>query len=143
MVNKNDLRTGTLKRDFDATISDFIALVFDTFNDATNAFVVGSNHLAIQRDLLLYNGGVPEGRSYDMTWDIKWTSKSFIANDYYTTEWKVPMSALGTEKVKQNGDLVHINVTVKIHHGICGTKFLKNKTFLIWHFWGICILKNR
>ena len=29
MVNKNDLRTGTLKRDFDATISDFIALVFD------------------------------------------------------------------------------------------------------------------
>mgnify|MGYP003301351867 CR=1 FL=1 len=28
-----------------------------------------------------------------MTWDIKWTSKSFIANDYYTTEWKVPMSA--------------------------------------------------
>ena len=28
-----------------------------------------------------------------MTWDIKWTSKSFIANDYYTTEWKIPMSA--------------------------------------------------
>ena len=50
LVNENDLRAGSLKRDFDATVSDFIALVFDTFNDATNAFVVGSNHLGIQRD---------------------------------------------------------------------------------------------
>ena len=33
-VNKNDQKTGSLKRDFDATVSDFIALVFDTFNDA-------------------------------------------------------------------------------------------------------------
>tara|TARA_S200000501_G_scaffold244762_1_gene229138 strand:- start:1067 stop:3337 length:2271 start_codon:yes stop_codon:yes gene_type:complete len=93
MVNENDLRAGSLKRDFDATVSDFIALVFDTFNDATNAFVVGSNHLAIQRDLLLFNGGVPVGQSYDMTWDIKWTSKSFIEKDYYTTEWKIPLSS--------------------------------------------------
>ena len=93
LVNKNDLRAGSLKRDFEATVSDFIALVFDTFNDATNAFVVGSNHLGIQRDLLLFNGGVPVGKSYDMTWNIKWTSKSFIADDYYTTEWKIPLSS--------------------------------------------------
>jgi len=93
LVNKNDLRAGSLKRDFDATVSDFIALVFDTFNDATNAFVVGSNHLGIQRDLLLFNGGVPVGQSYDMTWNIKWTSKSFIADDYYTTEWRIPLSS--------------------------------------------------
>ena len=93
LVSKNDLRAGSLKRDFDATVSDFIALVFDTFNDATNAFVVGSNHLAIQRDLLLFNGGVPVGQSYDMTWDIKWISNSFITEDYYTTEWKIPLSS--------------------------------------------------
>ena len=93
LVSENELRAGSLKRDFDATVSDFIALVFDTFNDATNAFVVGSNHLAIQRDLLLFNGGVPVGQSYDMTWDIKWISNSFITNDYYTTEWKIPLSS--------------------------------------------------
>ncbi len=92
-VKENELRAGSLKRDFDATVSDFIALVFDTFNDATNAFVVGSNHLGIQRDLLLFNGGVPVGQSYDMTWDIKWTSKSYISDNYYTTEWKVPLSS--------------------------------------------------
>ena len=93
IVNQNDLRAGSLKRDFDATVSDFIALVFDTFNDKTNAFVVGSNHLGIQRDLLLFNGGVPIGKSYDMTWDVKWISKSFISKNYYTTEWKIPLSS--------------------------------------------------
>ena len=92
-VNKNDQKTGSLKRDFDATVSDFIALVFDTFNDATNAFAIGSNHMAIQRDLLIFNGGSPQGRSYDMSWDIKWFSESKIYEDFYTTEWKIPLSA--------------------------------------------------
>ena len=82
-----------MKRDFDATVSDFIALVFDTFNDATNAFAIGSNHLAIQRDLLIFNGGSPQGRSYDMSWDIKWYSESKIYENFYTTEWKIPLSS--------------------------------------------------
>jgi len=92
-INNKDLKTGSLKRDFDATVSDFIALVFDTFNDATNAFAVGSNHLAIQRDLLIFNGGSPQGRSYDMSWDIKWYSESKIYENFYTTEWKIPLSS--------------------------------------------------
>ena len=93
MCIRDSHKTGSLKRDFDATVSDFIALVFDTFNDATNAFAIGSNHLAIQRDLLIFNGGSPQGRSYDMSWDIKWYSESKIYESFYTTEWKIPLSS--------------------------------------------------
>ena len=92
IVNKDDLKSNTLKRDFQAQDSDNITMIFDTFNDGNNAFVIGSNHLGIQRDMLLFNGG--NGfRDWDMTWDIKWFSESIIHDNFYVTEWKIPLSS--------------------------------------------------
>ena len=92
MVNKEDLKSNTLRRDFQAQDSDNITMIFDTFNDGNNAFVIGSNHLGIQRDMLLFNGG--NGfRDWDMTWDIKWFSESKIHENFYVTEWKIPLSS--------------------------------------------------
>ena len=91
MVNKEDLKSNSLRRDFQAQDSDNITMIFDTFNDGNNAFVIGSNHLGIQRDMLLFNGG--NGfRDWDMTWDIKWFSESKIHDNFYITEWKIPLS---------------------------------------------------
>jgi len=92
MVKSKDLKSNTLRRDFQAQNSDNITMIFDTFNDGNNAFVIGSNHLGIQRDMLLFNGGYGF-RDWDMTWDIKWLSESKIYDDFYVTEWKIPLSA--------------------------------------------------
>ena len=91
-VKKEDLKSNTLRRDFQAGNSDNITMIFDTFNDGNNAFVIGSNHLGIQRDMLLFNGGNGM-RDWDMTWDIKWFSESKIYDDFYITEWKIPLAA--------------------------------------------------
>ena len=93
MVKSKDLKSNTLRRDFQAQNSDNITMIFDTFNDGNNAFVIGSNHLGIQRDMLLFNGGYGF-RDWDMTWDIKWFSESKIYDDFYVTEWKIPLSCL-------------------------------------------------
>ena len=92
MVKRKNLKSNSLRRDFQAQNSDNITLIFDTFNDGNNAFVIGSNHLGIQRDMLLFNGG--NGlRDWDMTWDIKWFCKSKVYEDFYVTEWKIPLSS--------------------------------------------------
>tara|TARA_B100001142_G_scaffold21067_1_gene19536 strand:- start:13614 stop:15830 length:2217 start_codon:yes stop_codon:yes gene_type:complete len=87
-----NLKTDSFRRDFQAGNSDNITMIFDTFNDGNNAFVIGSNHIGIQRDMLLFNGGNGMG-DWDMTWDVKWLSESKVYNDYYITEWKIPLSA--------------------------------------------------
>ena len=56
-ANISDLKVNSLRRDFSAPNSDNITMIFDTFNDATNAFVFGSNHIGVQREMLLFNGG--------------------------------------------------------------------------------------
>ena len=92
-VNPSRLKNDSFRRDFQAGNSDNVTLIFDTFNDGNNAFVIGSNHLGIQRDMLLSNGGGGL-RDFDMTWDINWESESKIYDDYYITEWKIPLSSL-------------------------------------------------
>ena len=91
-ANTSDLKVSSLKRDFSAPNSDNITMIFDTFNDATNAFVFGSNHIGVQREMLLFNGG-NELSDWDMTWDKKWLCESKQYQNYYTTEWKIPLSA--------------------------------------------------
>ena len=86
------LKINSFRRDFEAGNSDNITMIFDTFNDGSNAFVIGSNHYGIQRDMLLFNGGGGL-QDWDMTWDIKWVSNSKIYDNYYITEWKIPLSA--------------------------------------------------
>ena len=82
----------TLKRDFRAGDSDNITLLFDTFNDGTNAFLFGINPFGVRREGLLSGGG-NNMRGFTMSWDTKWKGDSKMYNDYYTSELIIPLTA--------------------------------------------------
>lgn len=82
----------SLRRDFRAGGSDNITLMFDTFNDGTNAFIFGSNPYGVRREILLSGGG-NELRGFNSSWDVKWFGDSKIHDNYYILEWKIPLYA--------------------------------------------------
>jgi hypothetical protein len=88
----NDYIIPSLRRDFRAGGSDNITLLFDTFNDGTNAFIFGTNPEGVQREMLLSGGGT-ELRGFTMAWDTKWKNKTVIHDDHYIIEWIIPLSA--------------------------------------------------
>jgi Domain of unknown function (DUF5916)/Carbohydrate family 9 binding domain-like len=88
----NDFIVPSLRRDFRAGGSDNITLLFDTFNDGTNAFIFGTNPEGVQREMLLSGGGA-DIRSFNMAWDTKWKSETKIHDTYYIAEWEIPLSA--------------------------------------------------
>ncbi|NND50926.1 MAG: carbohydrate binding family 9 domain-containing protein [Flavobacteriaceae bacterium] len=89
---KNDYVVPSLRRDFRAGGSDNITLMFDTFNDGTNAFIFGTNPEGVKREMLLSGGGA-ELRGFNMAWDTKWRSETVIHDDHYIVEWVIPFSA--------------------------------------------------
>ncbi len=82
----------SLRRDFRAGGSDNITLMFDTFNDGTNAFIFGSNPYGVRREILLSGGG-NDLRGFNGAWDTKWFGESKIHDDHYILEWKIPLYA--------------------------------------------------
>lgn len=82
----------SFRRDFRAGGSDNITLMFDTFNDGTNAFVFGSNPYGVRREILLSGGGA-DTRGFNTAWDTKWKGESKIHEDFYILEWAIPLSA--------------------------------------------------
>lgn len=88
----NEFIVPSLRRDFRAGGSDNITLLFDTFNDGTNAFIFGSNPEGVQREMLLSGGGT-ELRGFNMAWDTKWRNETVAHDDHYISEWIIPLSA--------------------------------------------------
>jgi len=82
----------SLRRDFRASGNDNISLIFDTFNDGTNAFFFGTNPYGVRREALISGGGT-ELRGFNTNWDTKWVGETKIHKDYYTVEWMIPLSA--------------------------------------------------
>ena len=82
----------SLRRDFRGGANDSVTLLFDTFNDGTNAFVFGSNPYGVRREILLSGGG-NERQGFNSAWDTKWLGESVIHDDHYILEWKIPLSA--------------------------------------------------
>lgn len=88
----NNFVVPSLRRDFRAGGSDNITLMFDTFNDGTNAFIFGTNPAGVQREILLSGGG-NELRGFNGAWDTKWRSETVVHDNHYTVEWVIPFSA--------------------------------------------------
>ena len=84
--------TPSLRRDFRAGGSDNITLLFDTFNDGTNAIIFGTNPHGVKREILLSGGG-SELRGFNGAWDTKWQCKTVINEDHYIAEMIIPLSA--------------------------------------------------
>lgn len=82
----------SLRRDFRAGGNDNITLMFDTFNDGTNAFIFGSNPYGVRREILLSGGGTAL-RGFNGAWDVKWKGEAKIYDGYYICEWEIPLYA--------------------------------------------------
>lgn len=82
----------SLERDFRAGGNDNISLLFDTFNDGTNAFLFGINPLGVMREALITNGGFGLN-DFTTSWDIKWKGESVIYDNYYTAELVIPLTS--------------------------------------------------
>jgi len=95
----------SLQRDFRAGGNDNISLLFDTFNDGTNAFLFGINPLGVRREALITGGG-SDLRGFTTSWDIKWKGETHIYEDYYTAEIAIPLTSFkfseGTKKWRFN-----------------------------------------
>jgi hypothetical protein len=83
----------SLKRDFTGTGNDSFSLLFDTYNDGTNAFLFGINPQGVLREGLISNGGT-DFNNLNLSWDVKWQGNSKIYDDYFTAEIIIPLTSL-------------------------------------------------
>jgi len=91
--NGKDFVIPSMKRDYDFFGNDNLTLLFDTYNDKTNAFVFGINPYGVRREMLVSNGGRQPGNDND-SWDNKWFGESAIHDDYWTAELAIPFNTL-------------------------------------------------
>lgn len=84
----------SLERDFRASGNDNISLVFDTFNDGTNAFLFGINPYGVRREVLISGGGQDVESGFTTSWDVKWKAETKIYDNYYTAEIAIPLTSL-------------------------------------------------
>ncbi len=88
----NDYVVPSLQRDFRAGGNDNISIMFDTFNDGTNAFLFGSNPYGVRREALISGGGFNTD-GFTTSWDVKWRGESKIYDGYYIAEWAIPLTS--------------------------------------------------
>ena len=89
----NEYIIPSLKRDFRAGGNDNITLIFDPFNDGSNAFFFGTNPYGVLREGLIASGG-GDLRGFSTSWDNKWQCESYIGENYWIAEIKIPFSTL-------------------------------------------------
>lgn len=87
----------SLRRDFRGSGSDSFSLVFDTFNDGTNAFLFGINPYGVQREALIANGG-GNRQDFNLSWDVKWKGDAKMHDGYFTAEMIIPLTSLKFEE---------------------------------------------
>ncbi|MCI4669609.1 MAG: carbohydrate binding family 9 domain-containing protein [Bacteroidia bacterium] len=82
-----------LRRDYQAGGSDNITILFDTFNDKTNAFFFGINPMGVRREGLISNGG--QGRDgFSTSWDNSWKGEAHIYKDRWEAEMVIPFKSI-------------------------------------------------
>ncbi len=82
----------SLQRDYRAGGNDNISLIFDTFNDGTNAFLFGMNPYGVRREALISNGG-SDNSGFTTSWDVKWQGEAKIYDGYYVCEIAIPLTS--------------------------------------------------
>jgi len=90
----NEWVVPSLERDFRAGGNDNISLMFDTFNDGTNAFLFGINPYGVNREALISGGGERPETDFNTSWDVKWKGESKMFENYYTAELAIPLTSL-------------------------------------------------
>jgi hypothetical protein len=83
----------SLRRDYGFGGNDNLSILFDTYNDKTNAFLFGLNPLGVRREALISNGGRNRG-SFLSAWDNKWDGTSKIYDGYWIAEFEIPFNTV-------------------------------------------------
>lgn len=97
--------TPSLRRDYRGSANDGISIIFDPFQDNTNAFMFGLNPFGVQREALISGGG--SGRNtFDLSWDNKWYASSKIYDGYWIGEIAIPFKTL---RFNEGSDLWNVN----------------------------------
>lgn len=116
--NPKDYVVQSLKRDFNAELSDGFFVIIDPFSDLTNGFSFGVNPHGAQWEGMLQYGG---NMGVSTNWDNKWFSevKSFPNKGYWSVEMAIPFKTLrfneGNQEWRINfarHDLKHNEVSV-------------------------------
>ncbi|NJN42447.1 MAG: carbohydrate binding family 9 domain-containing protein [Flammeovirgaceae bacterium] len=85
----------SLRRDFFGQGIDLFAVIFDTYQDVTNAFTFGTNPAGVQREGLVAGGGTSfERGGVDFTWDNKWYNEVTITEDAWVVEMAIPFKSI-------------------------------------------------
>ena len=105
MSQGRDLITPSLRRDFDFLGNDNITILFDTYNDGTNALVFGMTAHGVAREAVVSNAG-QSPFDFDESWDNKWKGVSKIYDDHWISEMSIPFKTLrytkGSKKWRMN-----------------------------------------
>ena len=91
----------SLKRDFNWN-TDYISILLDTFNDATNAFTFQSNPYGVQSEGLISGGNTDWRSDRNYSWDTIWEVESKIYKNYFICEFKIPFKSLYYQKNSNN-----------------------------------------
>jgi hypothetical protein len=121
----------SLRRDFGGPTNDNVSLMFDTFNDGTNAFMFSTSAYGVQREALVSSGGSVR-EDFNPNWDIKWQSDATI-----TIPWNLRFHLVrsNSRKVGKNGVFKPIVLICKATNTALGSPFLKTNCFRHWHLW--------
>ncbi len=89
-VNDGKYVVESLRRDFGGASNDNVTMMFDTFNDGSNAFMFGTTPYGVKRDALVSGGGA----TLNTSWDVKWYAESSMNDEFYTVEIGIPLSSV-------------------------------------------------
>ncbi len=83
----------SLRRDFSFGGNDNFLVFIDPFDDQTNGFTFGANAAGAQWDGMMYGG-----RSVNLNWDNKWSSKVKNYDDKWIFECRIPFKTMRYKK---------------------------------------------
>jgi len=96
--------TPSLRRDFRGAANDNFSVIFDTFQDKTNAFTFGINPFGVRREGLVVNGG--SGRSsLSLDWDNVWVGEAKRYDGYWVAEIAIPLNSLRFNEGQKNWNI--------------------------------------
>ncbi len=96
--------TPSLRRDFRGAANDNFTVIFDTFQDKTNAFTFGINPFGVRREGLVANGGSGES-ALSLDWDNVWRGEAKIYKGYWVAEIAIPLNSLRFNEGQKNWNL--------------------------------------
>lgn len=100
-TNGKNFNTPNLKRDFSTYPTDYITLLFDTFNDGTNAFSFATNPIGLKADGLISGGNQNFRTDRNYAWDTKWNVATQINENSFVTEIRIPFSSFFYDNSQQ------------------------------------------